>query len=78
MNDSSPSNHELQEAAVAYRTNTDGGDLELPNNREFISLPPKLTPDQYVAWCEEHLREPLTRLVSPPEDPLLPRPEFVL
>lgn len=78
MDDSSPSNHELHEAAAAYRTETDGGDLQLPINREFISLPPKLTPDQYVAWCEERLREPLTRLVSPAEEPLLPRAEFVL
>jgi hypothetical protein len=71
-------NHELHQTAVAYRTDTDRGDLELPVNPEFVSLPPKLTPDQYVAWCEEHLRQPLTRLVSPPEDPLLPRPEFDL
>ena len=78
MNDSSPSNHELREAAVAYRAGGDTGDLELPVGREFISMPPRLTPDQYVARCEECLKEPLTRLVSPPDDPLLPQSEFVL
>ena len=76
MNDSSPFNHELRESAVAYRAGADASGLELPIDREFISLPPRLTPDQYVAWCEERLREPFTRLVSPPEDPLLPRQEF--
>jgi hypothetical protein len=78
MNDSSPSNHKLREAAVAYRTSADAGDLELPIGREFISLRPRLTPDQYVAGCEERLKGPLTQLVSPPDDPLLPQPEFCL
>ena len=78
MSECSPSNHELREAAVAYRAGADAAGLELPVDREFISVPPRLTPDQYVAWCEERLREPLTQLVSPPEAPLLSRPEFVL
>lgn len=78
MNESSPSNHELREAAVAYRTAADAGDLELPVDREFLSMPPRLTPGQYVAWCEECLKEPLVQLVSPPDVPLAPRPEFDL
>jgi hypothetical protein len=78
MNDSSPSNHELREAAVAYRTTADAGSLELPVDREFVSMPPRLTPDQYVAWCEECLKEPLAQLVSTPVDSPVARPEFAL
>lgn len=78
MNDSSPSNHELREAAVAYGTRADAGDLEFPVDREFASTPPKLTPDQYVAWCEERLREPFTQLVSPPNEPPQLRKDFAL
>jgi hypothetical protein len=30
-------------------------DLELPVDRDFLSVPPKLTFEQYVDWCEEML-----------------------
>ena len=76
MSESSPSNSELRESAAVFRVSSGADDLELPINREFLSLPPKLSPDQYVAWCEEGLRKPLTRLVSPPEDSLLPGEVF--
>ena len=78
MKDSSPFNPELREATDGYRTDAHAGDLELPIGREFVSMPPRLTPDQYVFWCEELLKEPVTRLVSPPPDPLVPRSEFSL
>jgi hypothetical protein len=78
MNGSSPSNPELRETAAAYRTNGNAGDLEFPVAREFVSTPPRLTPDQYVVWCEERLREPLAQLVSAPAEPFQMRKEFVL
>jgi hypothetical protein len=56
MNESSPSNNELHEAAVAYRVEVDDELLELPVNRDFNSPPPRLTPTEYVAWCEDYVK----------------------
>ena len=54
MSESSPSNPELHEVAPAYRTSV-GNDLELPSAPGFVSSPPRMTPLEYVAWCEEML-----------------------
>ena len=53
MNESSPSNPELREAAVAYRADVDTADLEFPIAPDFNPRPPQLSPNAYVAWCEE-------------------------
>ncbi len=29
-------------------------DLELPEGRDFVSLPPKLSLEEYEVWCEEY------------------------
>jgi hypothetical protein len=63
---------------AAYRVNDDTDRLELPIDRDFLSLPPKLTPGQYVAWCEERIKNPISTLVSIPEEPVLPRTVFDL
>ena len=52
MSESSPSNPELREAVVPYRTNADDR-LEFPVAPDFASHPPRMTPDEYMVWCEE-------------------------
>jgi len=54
MSDSSPSNSELREASVAYRSTNDDV-LELPDAPDFVSVPPRMTLVEYMAWCEEML-----------------------
>ena len=52
MSESSPSNPELREAVVAYQAGVDDK-LEFPVAPDFASRPPRMTPDEYVVWCEE-------------------------
>jgi hypothetical protein len=53
MNESSPSNPELREAAAACGAEPGAADLEFPIAPDFDSRPPQLSPNAYVAWCEE-------------------------
>jgi len=77
MDASSPSNNELHEAAVAYRVEADDELLELPVNRDFNSPPPRLTPTEYVAWCEECLGLAQSKVFKLQDSPKL-RPVFSL
>ena len=55
MNESSPSNSELREAAFAYRLRVSDDALEFPVAPDFDSRPPQLSSADFVAWCEEML-----------------------
>lgn len=54
MSDSSPSNSELRETSVPYRAQIP--DLEFPIAPDFVSRPPRLSPEEHLAWCEEVIR----------------------
>jgi hypothetical protein len=55
MSESSDSNPELREQAVAYPTTAGEADLEFSVEPGFDSRPPQLSPADYVNWCEEML-----------------------
>jgi hypothetical protein len=78
MSGSSPSNNELREAALAYGVRSSPDRLELPVNRDFASPPPRLTPTEYVAWCEEYMKLNPSGFARRLEDGAKVRPEFSL
>jgi hypothetical protein len=77
MSESSPSSNELREAVAAYRVGQSADDLELPVNRDFHLPPPRLTPVQYVAWCEAQMKMQRLKPMLP-EEPPRARPVFEL
>src|SRR3954453_3907876 len=64
MSDSSRSKDKLREATAAYRLENVG--LKFPSARDLPSPPPRLTPTEFVEWCEKMM--PAMNIPSDPPE----------